>query len=138
MEGAEGPAHHFAVAAILVDLKQRRFQFHQKLAGFFPERLFVFVDHPSTLLTTASNCCVAKGFTIQPVAPAALPSNLRDSWDSVVSMMMGSPLQEGSARTLRISPIPSRLGILRSVITRFTGCASFFRASLPSTASITV
>src|ERR1035441_9613875 len=70
--------------------------------------------------------------------PAALPSCLRASWDSVVSMTIGIPLHAGLARSLRMRPMPSRFGMLRSVITRFTGLVSLASASLPSTASITV
>src|ERR1035438_5921786 len=138
VQSPESPPDHLAVVAPLIQLQQRRFQFREQLARFFLKRLLILVDHPSTLFTTARSCWVANGFTIQPVAPAALPSCLRESWDSVVSMMMGIPLHAGLARSFRMRPMPSRFGMLRSVITRFTGLVSLVRASWPSTASITV
>src|ERR1017187_2953717 len=92
VESPESPPDHFGVVALLIQFQQRRFQFGEQLACFFLECLFVLIDHPSTLFTTARSCAGANGFTIQPVAPAALPSNLRASWDSVVSMIIGMPL----------------------------------------------
>jgi len=75
--------------------------------------------------------------TIQPVAPAALPSSFFPAWDSVVSMMMGTNLYPAVARTARISSMPSMLGMFRSVTIMSTGPVSLARASLPSQASMT-
>lgn len=63
------------------------------------------------------------GFTIHPVAPAALPLAFIATCDSVVSMMIGVNLKAGMARTCRMTSMPSISGMLRSVSTRWIGSA---------------
>ena len=46
-------------------------------------------DYLSTRCIVATSCSGSKGLTIQPVAPAALPSRLRSAEDSVVNMRIG-------------------------------------------------
>jgi hypothetical protein len=45
--------------------------------------------YPINFLTTARSLSWSKGFTIQPVAPAAFPSSIFELCDSVVSTTMG-------------------------------------------------
>ena len=45
MQGAEGSSHQFAVATILVQRQQRRFQFDEDLASFFLKGLLVLINH---------------------------------------------------------------------------------------------
>ena len=78
------------------------------------------------------------GFTIQAVAPAALPSCFFSACDSVVNRMIGTNLYCGIARTWRVNSRPSILGMLTSVRIRSTSRpASLPKASTPSVASIT-
>ena len=79
-----------------------------------------------------------KGLTIQPVAPASLPSIILDCWFSVVRAIIAANLYPGSFRSSRISCIPSIFGMLISVITSSNFSAlAFFRPSTPSSASTT-
>jgi len=79
VQRTERPPYHLGIVALLVQFQQGRFQFAEQFAGFFLEALLKPVDHPTILFTTARICCMVNGFTIQPVAPAALPSSLRAS-----------------------------------------------------------
>ena len=79
MQRTERAPDQFQIAAVLVQFQQRRFQFREQFPRFVLECLLELVDQPMILFTTASICCLVNGFTIQPVAPAALPSRLLDS-----------------------------------------------------------
>src|SRR6266498_3422827 len=138
MQRPEDPADQFTVPGTLLQFQECGFQLGKELAGLFQEGLPEMIDHPITFLTTARSCSGRNGLVIQAVAPAARASCFRASWDSVVSMITGVNLEDGFARMPRIRPIPSRLGMFRSVITMSTASPfSLARPSLPSRASMT-
>src|ERR1044072_3216460 len=92
----------------------------------------------STRCTVAISCAGSNGLTIQPVAPALLPSRLRSAELSVVSIRIGVWLYCGSARSARITSKPSRSGMFTSSRTRSNEDAAASRsASSPSAADVT-
>ena len=62
----------------------------------------------------ATSCAGSNGLTIQPVAPASLPSRLRSAEPSVVSIRIGVWRYAASARSARISSMPSMTGMFTS------------------------
>ena len=73
-----------------LQFEQRRLQFGEQVARLLP---VCFPGRSSQhLFHTASSCSAWNGFTIQPVAPAALPCCFLVSCDSVVSSTMGTYL----------------------------------------------
>src|SRR5262245_28996632 len=79
----------------LFKLQQSGFHGFQPFHALFEKDLaeLCYIDrhraYPKTFLIVASSWSGLKGLTIQPVAPAALPSCFFSSADSVVSMSMG-------------------------------------------------
>ncbi|KAF0232829.1 MAG: hypothetical protein FD177_2186 [Desulfovibrionaceae bacterium] len=118
MHGTEHAVDEFHILGGVLKLKQSGLELHQEVGSFVPECLAMDVFHVRlgfvvakgrkpgsvrqlrngaqcyrrTFCTTASSCSGLKGFTIQPVAPASLPSCFLPAWDSVVSMTMGMNL----------------------------------------------
>ena len=95
MGTAENHVDHFGIIAAVIQLQQGGLHVREVLKALFKKDLMELCDvhchgnQPSTRLTVETSCSGLKGLTIQPVAPAALPSCFLSAADSVVSVRMG-------------------------------------------------
>src|SRR5437868_5583559 len=77
-----------------VELQQRSFHRVQRFEALVEERIVKLCkierhNYLSTRRMVATSCSGSNGLTIQPVAPASLPSRLRSTEDSVVNIRIG-------------------------------------------------
>src|SRR5512138_1454512 len=102
-----------------VQLEQRSFHLIERFIALVEEGVVELCeieshDYLSTRSIVAMSCAGSKGFTIQPVAPASLPARLRSGDPSVVSIKMGVWRYASSARSARMSSMPSIFGMFTS------------------------
>src|SRR5690606_23340639 len=117
VQGPEGGIDQIAIGWILLKIEKTRFELVEQFARFLAEGFGRVgnVHAPVTFLRMAGDWSWLIGLTIQPVAPASLAWRLSSSSDSVVSRMIGMPLEEGCWRYFLMNAMPLSTGMLRSV-----------------------
>src|ERR1051326_831093 len=102
VRAAENGMQKLRIVRCLFQTQKVSLQVGKQVPGLVKKSLMehrhIYVHAGNTFSMTLTSCSGWKGLTIHPVAPAALPSALRLSPLSVVSIKMGVKRQPGRVR----------------------------------------